>query len=307
MRIIDIVLPFYGVPCVCKKEEESMNAVIVGSGPAGVSAALYLARAGVSVTILSRDGGALLKADKIENYYGFAQPISGKELYEQGLANAKRLGCTIKNEEVIGISFLNSLAVETTAGVYEGDVVILATGASRATPKIDGLSRLEGRGISYCAICDAFFYRGKTVAVIGNGEYALHEAQTLLPVVGSVTMLTNGAPLEVEVPDSISVDTRKIVSIDGEDVVTGVTFADGEKRAVDGVFVAIGVASSADLARKLGALTEGNRIVANENGETNIPGLYAAGDCTGGLLQIAEAVAKGAKAGLAAIRYLREK
>ena len=283
-----------------------MRAVIVGSGPAGVSAALYLARAGVSVTILSKDGGALLKADKIENYYGFAEPISGKELYEQGLANAKRLGCTVKEEEVIGVSFLNTLAVQTTEATYEAEAVILATGASRTAPKIDGLARLEGHGVSYCAICDAFFYRGKNVAVIGSGEYALHEAQTLLPVAGSVTMLTNGAPLTVEVPESIAVDTRKIVSIDGEDAVSGVTFADGETLAADGVFVAVGVASSADLARKLGALTEGNRIVTNENGETNLPGLYAAGDCTGGLLQIAEAVAKGAKAGLAAVRFLRE-
>lgn len=283
-----------------------MRAIIVGSGPAGVSAALYLARAGVSVTILSKDGGALLKADKIENYYGFAEPISGKELYEQGLANAKRLGCTVKEEEVIGVSFLNTLAVQTTEATYEAEAVILATGASRTAPKIDGLARLEGHGVSYCAICDAFFYRGKNVAVIGSGEYALHEAQTLLPVAGSVTMLTNGAPLTVEVPESIAVDTRKIVSIDGEDAVSGVTFADGKTIAVDGVFVAVGVASSADLARKLGALTEGNRIVTNENGETNLPGLYAAGDCTGGLLQIAEAVAKGAKAGLAAVRFLRE-
>lgn len=283
-----------------------MRAIIVGSGPAGVSAALYLARAGVSVTILSKDGGALLKADKIENYYGFAEPISGKELYEQGLANAKRLGCTVKEEEVIGVSFLNTLAVQTTEATYEAEAVILATGASRTAPKIDGLARLEGHGVSYCAICDAFFYRGKNVAVIGSGEYALHEAQTLLPVAGSVTMLTNGAPLTVEVPESIAVDTRKIVSIDGEDTVSGVTFADGETLAADGVFVAVGVASSADLARKLGALTEGNRIVTNENGETNLPGLYAAGDCTGGLLQIAEAVAKGAKAGLAAVRFLRE-
>ena len=283
-----------------------MRAIIVGSGPAGVSAALYLARAGVSVTILSKDGGALLKADKIGNYYGFAEPISGKELYEQGLANAKRLGCTIKEEEVIGVSFLNTLAVQTTEATYEAEAVILATGASRTAPKIDGLARLEGHGVSYCAICDAFFYRGKNVAVIGSGEYALHEAQTLLPVAGSVTMLTNGAPLTVEVPESIAVDTRKIVSIDGEDAVSGVTFADGETLAADGVFVAVGVASSADLARKLGALTEGNRIVTNENGETNLPGLYAAGDCTGGLLQIAEAVAKGAKAGLAAIKFLRE-
>lgn len=283
-----------------------MRAIIVGSGPAGVSAALYLARAGVSVTILSKDGGALLKADKIENYYGFAEPISGKELYEQGLANAKRLGCTVKEEEVIGVSFLNTLAVQTTEATYEAEAVILATGTSRTAPKIDGLARLEGHGVSYCAICDAFFYRGKNVAVIGSGEYALHEAQTLLSVAGSVTMLTNGAPLTVEVPESIAVDTRKIVSIDGEDAVSGVTFADGKTIAVDGVFVAVGVASSADLARKLGALTEGNRIVTNENGETNLPGLYAAGDCTGGLLQIAEAVAKGAKAGLAAVRFLRE-
>lgn len=171
-----------------------MQAMIIGSGPAGISAALYLKRAGIDVTILAKDGGALLKTEQIENYYGFDEPISGKELYCRGIAGAKRLGCVIKKKEVFSVEYTDGFLVKASGGEYQADAVLLATGASRKAPNIAGLQALEGSGVSYCAVCDAFFYRQKDVAVLGSGEYAAHEAQILARTAGSVTVLTNGEP-----------------------------------------------------------------------------------------------------------------
>ena len=247
------------------------NIVIVGSGPAGVSAALYAVRAGVQTTVLTKGSGALARAEKIENYYGFAQPVSGPELERRSIENARRLGVQFVQTEAVGLTWTDRLTVETLAGAYPADAVILATGASRAVPRIPGLTGLEGHGVSWCAACDAFFYRGKDVAVLGSGEYALHEVQALLPVVKSVTLLTNGAALTADFPPEVSVCTQKVEAILGEQAVTGVQLADGAVRAVSGVFVALGVAGSTALARKLGAAVEGSRIVVDDKMQTTRP------------------------------------
>ena len=280
--------------------------VIVGSGPAGVSAALYAARAGVRTTVLTKGPGALDRAELIQNYYGFAEPISGAELERRGIEGAKALGVNFVTAEAVGLTYTDRLTVETLAGEFPADAVILATGASRAAPKIPGLVGLEGHGVSYCATCDAFFYRGKDVAVLGNGEYALHEVQALLPVVKSVTLLTNGSPLTAQFPPEVAVHPEKIDAILGEERVTGVQLNGGGIVELSGVFVALGVAGSTALARKIGAEVDGNRIVVDAGMQTTVPGLYAAGDCTGGLLQVAKAVYEGAQAGTEAAKALRK-
>ena len=279
--------------------------VIIGSGPAGVSAALYAARAGAKTTVLTRGRGALDRAELIQNYYGFAEPISGAELERRGIEGAKAVGVEFVTTEAVGLTYTDRLTVETLAGDFPADAVILATGASRAAPRIPGLAGLEGHGVSFCATCDAFFYRGKDVAVLGSGEYALHEAQALLPVVKSVTLLTGGAPLTAQFPPEVAVRTEPVEAILGEERVTGVRLPGGETLEVSGVFVAQGVAGSTALARKLGAEVEGNRIVVDERMQTTLPGLYAAGDCTGGLLQVAKAVYEGAVAGTEAAKAVR--
>ena len=280
--------------------------VIVGSGPAGVSAALYAVRAGVDTTVLTRGAGALDRAEKIENYYGFDQPVSGAELERRSVEGAKRLGVKFVSGEAVGITYTDRLTVETLAGDYPADAVILATGASRAAPRLPGLAELEGHGVSWCATCDAFFYRGKDVAVLGSGEYALHEVQALLPLVKSVTLLTNGAPLTAQFPPEVRVCPETVAAILGEQTVTGVQLNGGRRVPLSGVFVALGVAGSTALARKLGAEVEGNRIVVDEKMQTTLPGLYAAGDCTGGLLQVAKAVYEGALAGTEAAKAVRK-
>ncbi len=274
------------------------DVIIIGSGPAGISAALYLKRAKKNVLILSQGKSALEKAEKIENYYGIIS-ISGKELYKIGIKQAERLQIPIEQDEVTNISYENHFIVTTVNREYEASYVILATGTNRIAPNIKGIREFEGKGVSYCAICDAFFYRGKDVAVIGNGNYALHEAKQLKPVVKSVTILTDGKEM-VQNRDAsdFAIDEEPIREFRGNSVIEEVEFVNNKKKKIDGVFVAIGTASSTDLARKIGAVVKNNTIVVNENMETTVKGLYACGDCTGGLLQVNKAVYEGAKAAL---------
>ncbi len=281
--------------------------VIVGSGPAGCSAALYAARAGMETTLISKGIGALQKAEQIQNYYGFEEGITGAELYRRGVAGAQAVGTQFVTAEVVGLDYAATLVVQTTAGDYPADAVILATGTGRIAPKIAGLAEHEGRGVSYCATCDAFFYRGKTAAVLGTGEYALHEVQALLPLAGKVILCTNGEPLTAEFPAGVTVCTEKLEAIEGEETVTALRLAGGGLLPADGLFVALGVAGSAALARKLGAPVENGRIVVDEKMQTGIPGLFAAGDCTGGMLQVCKAVYEGALAATEAIKQIRGK
>lgn len=281
------------------------NVIIIGNGPAGVSTALYTARAGIQTTIIGKDYGALGKASEIENYYGFEHPISGKDLIQNGIAQAKRLGVQFINDEVLGISYMNKLTVTTKHKMHEADTVVIATGSSRVTPSIKGIRDFEGKGVSYCAVCDAFFYRGKDVAVLGEGEYAVHEAMELVATSKSVTILTNGKDMTTSVPETVQVITKEIEAIHGDELISHVQFKDGSSLNIAGLFVAVGVAGSTALAKKIGADTNNNRIVIDENMSTNIPGLYAAGDCTGGLLQISKAVYEGSKAGTEIVKYLR--
>lgn len=284
------------------------DVLILGGGPAGVSAAIYARRAGYSVTIIAHGNSALEKTAEIENYYGFEEPISGNDLLTTGERQAKRLGIGWNQDEIVGIEVENDKI--SAAGLhknYEAKAMILATGATRAIPKMEGLHQHEGSGVSYCAICDAFFYRGKEVAVLGNGQYALHEAADLLPVAKTVTLLTNGLEIPKELPEGLQVDERKIKAIMGKDAVEAVAFEDGEPLSVSGIFIALGVAGSDALAKKMGILTNGNRIVVDENMATNVPGVFAAGDCTGGLKQIVKAVHEGAVAGMSVTAFLRGK
>ena len=283
------------------------NFVFVGSGPAGCSAALYAARAGMETTVISKGIGALQKAEQIQNYYGFEEGITGAELYRRGVAGAQAVGTQFVTAEVVGLDYAATLVVQTTAGDYPADAVILATGTGRIAPKIAGLAEHEGRGVSYCATCDAFFYRGKTAAVLGTGEYALHEVQALLPLAGKVILCTNGEPLTAEFPAGVTVCTEKLEAIEGEETVTALRLAGGGLLPADGLFVALGVAGSAALARKLGAPVENGRIVVDEKMQTGIPGLFAAGDCTGGMLQVCKAVYEGALAATEAIKQIRGK
>lgn len=287
------------------------KALVIGAGPAGISASLYLARNNtIEVTIITNGKSALEKADLIENYFGFAEPVSGKKLLENGRKNAERLGVRFIDSELVELQIDADMkySVLCTDGTKDSfDAVLIATGTSRKTPNIKGIQEYEGKGVSYCAICDAFFYRNKPVTVIGSGEYALHEAMTLSDTSSSVTILTNGEKSVLNFPENINYNEKKISEITGNGKVEKVVFEDGTYLETSGIFIAVGTAGSSDFARKIGAPIENGKIITDENRATAVPGLYAAGDCIGGLLQISKAVSDGAIAGLSMIKFLKSK
>ena len=282
------------------------DAVIIGHGPAAVSASLYLKRAGKTAALIGKDLGALEKAEKIENYFGLSAPVSGKELALVGLSQARALGAEIFDDEIVDIEWLGNFIVKGKDKSYESKAVIIATGAVRATLPIKGLAEHEGKGVSFCAVCDAFFYRGKTVGVLGAGEYALHELNHLLNVCEKAYLFTNGAAAPEVNSEKVTVITKKLSEIYGETVVEGVLLENGDKIALSGVFIALGSASAADFAKKLGAAAQNGAISVDESMKTAVPGLFAAGDCTGGLKQVATAVSQGAVAAMSAIAFLNK-
>ena len=251
------------------------NIIIIGAGPAGISAALYAARGNMDPLIINTGIGSLEKAEKIENYYGLEQPLSGRELFERGLAQARALGVRILDAQVVGMGGFDTFEVKTTVGDFEARSVILATGSRRASARIPGVKEFEGKGVSYCAVCDAFFYRGKEVAVLGNSDFALHEAEELSHTASRVTIFTDGKKPEFSRENPLPVNTMKIQAIEGDERVSGIrlksdvsmqeagTGADSFVPA-EGVFVALGTAGSSEMARQIGAeLNEKGNIRVN--------------------------------------------
>lgn len=282
------------------------DVIILGAGPAGISASLYTKRANLETLILYNDKSGLEKASLIENYYGFKNGISGKELYETGIEQAKNIGVEVKKEEVVKIeNNMEYFNVVTNTNEYKAKNLILATGNKKNKPKIKGIEKFEGKGVSYCAICDGFFYRNRSVSVLGSGNYAVAETNELINIADNITILTNGEKAPEFRADNVTIDTKEIEEINGENKVEEIKFKDGSTLKTDGIFVAQGVAGSSEFAKKLGIMTNKDKIIVNENMETNIKGIYACGDCTGGLLQVSKAVYEGAKAGLQVIAGIR--
>ena len=244
--------------------------IIVGAGPAGISAGLYAKRAGMNVLVLYYGESNLEKTTKIDNYYGFIDGVDGKTLYKNGIEQAKNIGIDVKEEEVLDIKKQeNDYTVETVKEKYLAKAVIISTGNKK----------------------------------IGDGEFALSEAQDLKPIVNSITILSNGEKMTNY--EEYKVNTKKIKEIHGDTKVRQVEFDDGSTMDTDGIFVAIGEAGASNFAKKMGVMLDGDSIIVDKNMQTNLEGLYACGNATGGLLQICKAVYEGAKAGLSAVQYIK--
>ncbi len=283
------------------------QAIVVGKGPAGISAAIYLKRAGIDVAVIGKGLGSLERSERIENYYGLQEPVSGKELVEKGIAQAKSFDIDIISDEVVSIEKYESFIIKTADEEFEAQAVLLATGKSRAKFSIEGFEKFVGRGICFCAVCDGFFYRNKRIALIGNGDYAANELNQLRNFTKDIKIFTNGEKITTQLfPDDIEIITDKISEFYGDDKINGI-IAGNNKYETDGVFVALGTASASDFARKLGVITQKDDIVVDENFMTNVDGLFAAGDATGGFLQIAKAVSDGAHASKGMIKYIKTK
>ena len=279
------------------------DVIIIGAGPAGISASLYTKRANMNVLVLYSGESNLEKATEIENYYGFEKGISGKDLYQNGIEQAKNLGVDVKEEEVLHIEKTDNFEITTSKEKYTSKTVIIATGNKKLKPNIKGIEEFDGMGISYCAICDGFFYRGKNVVVIGNGKYAVSEADDLKNLANNIKILTDG--LEMNADSDYEVVNKKIKQILGDSKVRQIEFEDGSIIDVDGIFVALGEAGGSDFAKKMGVLTKGDSISVDANMKTNIDGLFSCGNVVGGLLQVCKAVYEGAEAGLSAVQYIK--
>lgn len=198
------------------------DVIIIGAGPAGISASLYTVRRNLKTLIIYKEKSALEKTNKIENYYGFENGINGKELYNIGIKQAQNIGANIIEDEVtnIQIEYLKKdgnrekiFKIKTLNEQFESKSVILATGNKKSKPNIKNIEEYEGKGISYCAICDGFFYRNKDVAVLGDGDYAISEAMDLQNVAKSITILTNGSQAPEYRAENISINTKPIKEI----------------------------------------------------------------------------------------------
>lgn len=262
-----------------------LDIVVIGSGPAGVSAAVYLKRFNFNVAVINKGETALKTAHQIDNYYGF-YGISGSDLYDKGINQLKELDIPVIDETVLSIEAYDKFVITTDKGIYEARKVILATGKSRNKLKVKNAKDYELKGLSYCATCDGFFYRNKKIGIIGSGSAMLHELSFLKSMSPFITVFTDGEDLVLE---GVEVVKEKVISLYGEEFLEGVKTSDGE-YSIDGLFVAIGDASTFDFIKHMGIETDDkNNIIVNNNYQTNIKNLYAIGDAIGGVLQITKA------------------
>lgn len=283
-----------------------IDALIIGKGPAGIQASLYMYRANVNPLIIGKDIGASLQAQVVDNFYGFPS-ISGPDLVNLGIRQAQDMGMTVVSDEVLSIAYDNERYIVTTVNeVYSCISLLLATGTHRTIPRVRKIRNYHGKGVSYCAVCDGFFFKNKVVAVLGHSEYAASEARELVELASKVYVLTDGLEPEASFDPRVTLITDKLKVVSGEGKLEAIE-TESQTIELDGIFVALGSASSSDLAIQIGLEMQQGRIIVNDKMETALPGLYAAGDCTPGPQQVAKAVSDGCIAGMSMVHYVRNK
>lgn len=299
------------------------DVVVIGGGPAGLTAALYSLRAGRSVLVIEKEGfgGQMTYSPKIENYPGFTS-ISGNELAANMVEQVIAQGAEITMEEVIRIDTArtdNIKVITTDIGAYEARAVIIAVGVKHRLLNVPGEEKFLGEGISFCALCDGAFYEGKEVAVIGGGNSALQEAILLSKTSKKVTIIQNldfltGEKKLIDIlentPNVEIILGYTVDSFEGDEKITGVTIRSAKDSstktvAIDGVFTAIGLAPANDRFSNVAALDERGYFAADESGITSTKGIFVAGDCrTKRVRQISAACSDGAWCSVAAGEYL---
>ena len=300
------------------------DVVIVGSGPAGYTAAIYAARAQLNPVILAGSvtaGGALMNTTEVENYPGFVTGIMGPELMTQMQEQAERFGADIRYEDVTALELEGDVKrITTSDGVYEARTVIISTGSEYRHLGIDGEERLSGHGVSYCATCDGFFFKDQDIVVVGGGDSAMEEATFLTRFARSVTVVHRRDELRAsavmakraqEDPKISFAWNSRVVELDGEDSLTGVTLEDtvtGDRRRLEatGLFVAIGQVPRSELVADVLELDEAGYIkVEVPSQRTRVPGVFACGDVADPTYQQAiTAAGSGCRAALDAEHYL---
>lgn len=298
--------------------------IIIGSGPAGLSAAVYAKRAGLDLLVVEKNpmsGGQVLNTYEVDNYLGMPG-MNGFDMGMEFRRHADKLGVAFREAEVLSIEESGDhKLVHTRRETLETRAVMLTSGAVHAKLKVPGEEELSGMGVSYCATCDGAFFRGKTVCVVGGGDVALEDAIYLARTCEKVYLihrrdeLRGAVVLQEELKKQPNVEilySHIVTRIEGESMVEAVTLQDvktgGERRLeLSGVFVAVGIYPSTELVRDLVSCEESGYVVAGEDGVTDCPGIFVAGDVRRKpLRQIVTAVADGANAAVSAAEYCRK-
>ena len=297
--------------------------IIIGSGPAGLSAAIYAQRACLDTIVIEKNGisgGQVLNTWEVDNYPGFPG-VTGFELSRQFREHANKLGARVVQDEVVQVELSGNVKkVVCEEETYEARCVILASGAHHRTLEVPGEEELRGAGVSYCATCDGAFFRGRTVAVVGGGDAALEDAIFLARMCEKVYIVhrrdkLRGAKRLQERLQALGniefVWNSETVAIEGDAQVEALRLRQtktGEERRLDveGVFIAVGIAPESELYAGQLELDEQGYILADESGQTSVPGVFAAGDVrTKALRQILTAASDGANCVASAERYLQ--
>lgn len=296
--------------------------IIIGGGPAGLTAALYAKRANKSVLVIEKStfGGQITFSPKVENIPGFIS-LSGNEFAERLVEQVMNAGADVEMCEVLSVKNGDIKTVVTDGGEFEGKSLIIATGAKHRLLGLENEEKLIGNGISFCAVCDGAFYKGKTVAVIGGGNSALVEAILLsdlvqkLYVVQNLGFLTGESKLveQLNSKPNVEVILNTVVdSLIGEDELKGITIKNTDGKVtdlmLDGMFVAVGLVPQNDFVSGIVNLDDRGYVTAKEDALTNADGIFVAGDCrTKSIRQVTTAASDGAIAALAACDYLDNK
>jgi len=300
------------------------DVIVIGGGPAGYTAALYTARAGLSTLVLEKlfAGGQMTQTSQIDNYPGFPEGVDGFQLSMNMQQQAERFGAVTKYAEVLKLELEDKIkSVQTNEGVYQARTVVISTGAGPRQLGVDRESEMIGRGVGYCAHCDGMFYRGKTVAIVGGGNSAAAEALYLSRIAKEVILIHRRDSLRAtqiyhkplqEASNIRFLWDSQVTALLGEELLEGVmveNLKNGERERLDvqGLFVSIGRKPATELVKDQLTLDSAGYIMAGEDTKTNIPGVYAVGDVrTKQLRQIVTAVADGAMAAHVAEAYLAE-
>jgi len=294
---------------------KEFDAIIIGCGPAGISSAIYLSRAGKNVLVLGKkENSWLYKAHRIENYFGFPKGIEGKELLELGTKQAKRFGAVLLEEEAVSAKKENSFfLIQTPKNSFKSKTLILAFGSMKKKSGIKGEEQFVGKGVSYCVACDGFFAKDKKAIVIGSTDFAAIEAIELSDYTKDITIFSNGEKFSLN-PELAKKLKEKIIPLKEEKIAEfgGKNFLEytithlNKKIPCSFAFISLPSTAQKNFTAQLGVELKDGFIAVDSSQKTSAEGIFAAGECCNSKQAITSA-AQGAVAALSVLSFMQQK